>query len=275
MLEIVRRSIASAAGERRQASPGSGRGLARVRDGLSVGPEWQQPAYGEYYARSADVYAVVRRRDAEGAGRPVERAHPVQRLLERPNPWWSGGDLVGATETYLSLWGAAFWRLDRSESGAVTEIWPIRPDRVRVVRDGRGGAHQRGAHLDARARVRAVLRGRRPGHGRAAAARPLQEDGDLAMATTTQRERIATLESAIDAHDREHQLLERLWTQRLIAIEDRLANIEEALQTRLGAPLSNARLSKRDVGLASGSAALATIAWLLLEQLGALAARGG
>ena len=95
------------------------------------------------------------------------------------------------------------------------------------------------------------------------------------MATTTQRERIATLESAIDAHDREHELLERLWTQRLIAIEDRLANIEEALQTRLGAPLSNARLSKRDVGLASGSAALVTIAWLLLEQLGALAARGG
>ena len=62
MLEIVRRSIASAAGERRQASPGSGRGLARVRDGLSVGPEWQQPAYGEYYARSADVYAAVRLR---------------------------------------------------------------------------------------------------------------------------------------------------------------------------------------------------------------------
>ena len=95
------------------------------------------------------------------------------------------------------------------------------------------------------------------------------------MATTTQRERIATLESAIEAHDREHQLLERLWTQRLIAIEDRLANIEEALQARLGAPLPNARLSKRDVGVAGGSAALATILWLILEQLGALAARGG
>ena len=140
---------------------------------------------------------------------------------------------------------------------------------------GAGDAHQRGAHLDARPRIRAVLRGRRPGHGRAAAARPLQEDDDLTMATTTQRERIATLESAIEAHDREHQLLERLWTQRLIAIEERLANIEEALQAWRGAPLPGARLSKRDVGLASGSAALATIGWLLLEQLGALAARGG
>ncbi|MDE2766377.1 MAG: hypothetical protein OXI25_08125 [Chloroflexota bacterium] len=95
------------------------------------------------------------------------------------------------------------------------------------------------------------------------------------MATTTQRERIATLESEIEAHDREHQLLERLWTQRLIAIEDRLANIEEALQTRLGAPLPGVRLSKRDVRVAGGSAALAAILWLLIEQLGALAARGG
>ena len=83
------------------------------------------------------------------------------------------------------------------------------------------------------------------------------------------------MESAIEAHDREHQLLERLWTQRLIAIEGRLASIEEALQARLGAPLSHARLSKRDVGVAGGSAALAAILWLLLEQLGALAARGG
>ncbi|MDE2764996.1 MAG: phage portal protein [Chloroflexota bacterium] len=154
MLENVRKTIISAAGGRRQAAAGPGRGLARIRDGVSAGPEWQQPAYGEYYARSADVYAavrlraesvarprlVVRRRDAEGAARPVEPAHPVQRLLERPNPWWSGGDLIGATETYLSLWGAAFWRLDRGEASAAAEIWPLRPDHVRVVRQTPGGA---------------------------------------------------------------------------------------------------------------------------------------
>ena len=154
MLENVRKTITGAAGGRRQAGPGAGRGLARIRDGVSAGPEWQQPAYGEYYARSADVYAavrlraesvarpriVVRRRDAEGAGRPVEPSHPVQRLLERPNPWWRGGDLIGATETYLSLWGAAFWRIDRGETGAAAEVWPLRPDRVRVVREAPGGA---------------------------------------------------------------------------------------------------------------------------------------
>ena len=95
------------------------------------------------------------------------------------------------------------------------------------------------------------------------------------MATTiTQKERIATLESASEAHDREHQLLERLWAQRLAAIEDRLANIEEMLRGAPGALLPNGRLSKRDVGVAGGSAALATIAWLLLERLGALATLG-
>ena len=116
-----------------------------------VGPEWQQTVYGEYYARSADVYAAVKlradsvarpplvvyQRDQRGARRPVGPAHPVQRLLDHVNEWWSPGDLVRATETYLSLWGSEFWYLGRSEGGEVSEIWPLRPDRVRIIREGK------------------------------------------------------------------------------------------------------------------------------------------
>ncbi len=117
----------------------------------SVGPEWQSTVYGEYYARSVDVYAAVKLRaeavsrpplqvrqtDSAGAARWVGPDHPVQRLLDRVNGWWSRSDLLIATETHLCLWGAAFWRLGRSspDAGTPDEIWPLRPDRVRVVRD--------------------------------------------------------------------------------------------------------------------------------------------
>ena len=125
--------------------------LRRLARDAGVGPEWQSPAYGEYYARSVDVYAAVRlraeavsrpplqvrRMDASGVSRWVGPEHPAQRLLDRVNGWWSRSDLLIATETHLCLWGAAFWRLVRSDGGAgmPDEIWALRPDRVRVVRD--------------------------------------------------------------------------------------------------------------------------------------------
>ena len=118
-----------------------------------AGPEWQSTGYGEYYARSADVYAAVKLRaeaasrpplqvreiDASGTARWVGPEHPVQRLLDTVNGWWSRSDLLIATETYLCLWGAAFWYLGHSgkasSSATPDEIWALRPDRVRVVRD--------------------------------------------------------------------------------------------------------------------------------------------
>ena len=65
---------------------------------------------------------------------PVGEAHPVQQLLDKVNRWYSRGELWRASETYLSLWGSAFWALDRDEAGR-WEIWPLHPDRVRVLPD--------------------------------------------------------------------------------------------------------------------------------------------
>ena len=127
--------------------------LRTLQPDRGIGPEWQSPVYGEYYARSVDVYAAVKLR-AEAAARPplVVRLrdsagnlaeapidHPVQRLLTDGNPWWSRAGVMIATETYLSLWGAAFWFLGHSGNsrGTPDELWPLRPDRVRVVRDAK------------------------------------------------------------------------------------------------------------------------------------------
>ena len=108
--------------------------------------DWKtENSYGEYYARSAPVYSAIKlRQDAVAGvplqvcgpeGRPVEPGHPARRLLDRPNPFWTHGDLWRATETYLGLWGSAYWGLERDDRGQPFEMWPLRPDRVRVVPD--------------------------------------------------------------------------------------------------------------------------------------------
>ena len=113
--------------------------------GLGTGAGWTPLSYGEYYARSAPVYSAIKlRQDAVAGvplrvcgpeGRPVEPGHPARRLLDRPNPFWTRGDLWRATETYLGLWGSAYWGLERNDRGQPFEMWPLRPDRVRVVPD--------------------------------------------------------------------------------------------------------------------------------------------
>jgi HK97 family phage portal protein len=75
--------------------------------------------------------------DAEAAPAPAGHDDPLQRLLDNPNPIWSAAELWRSTETSLLLWGSAFWSIERGSSGAVTELWPLRADRVKVLPDAR------------------------------------------------------------------------------------------------------------------------------------------
>ena len=137
---------------------GGAAGWAQTAFGAQAG--WAQTAFGEYYPRSAVVYAAIKVRqdaiarlplrvlrripasrqrmdgvNARAGGELVGADHPLQRLLDSPNPFWSRSDLWRATETYLSLWGAAFWALERDENGSIAEIWPLRPDKMRPIPD--------------------------------------------------------------------------------------------------------------------------------------------
>ena len=73
-------------------------------DGFSgSGTGWARTEYGEYYATSVSVYAAVKlraealsrpplqvyRRDAQGIRLPVEQTHPMQRLFDRVNHWFT------------------------------------------------------------------------------------------------------------------------------------------------------------------------------------------
>ena len=112
-----------------------------------VGPEWAKPIYGTYYAKSVSVYTAIKLRSA-GVTRPplrvyqgtpdkkteVPPTHPLAMLLTKVNPFWTRGDLLRATSTYLDLWGSCFWVLTKqSPSSPPTEIWPARPDKMRII----------------------------------------------------------------------------------------------------------------------------------------------
>ena len=120
--------------------------------GLAGADDWAPSHYASYFATSAPVYSAVRLR-ADAVARPplmvyrrvaaagvphrerVGPEHPAQRLLDRVNPHWTGGDLWRATETYLNLYGVAYWSVERDDLGMPVELWPLRPDRVRLVPD--------------------------------------------------------------------------------------------------------------------------------------------
>ena len=121
----------------------SARDVDRYKETAGTGQDWARSAYGEYYATSVPIYSAIKvRSDALARpqvlvlrdGEPVPSVHPVQRLMDRVNRWYSRGDLWRATEIYLGLWGSAFWAIERDQRGQ-WEIWPLRPDRVRILPD--------------------------------------------------------------------------------------------------------------------------------------------
>ena len=84
----------------------------------------------------------------------------------------------------------------------------------------------------------------------------------------TQKERLAALEAENEAHTREHELTDRVWSAKLDAIDARLKGIERFL---LDAPsqASDAyegwRLHRRDLMIISGSAGITSLVWLFVE----------
>lgn len=64
--------------------------------------------------------------------------HPALSVLQHVNDLMTFYDLIEATQVYLELVGEAFWViLRRGNTGEPVEIWPIRPDWVKVIPDGK------------------------------------------------------------------------------------------------------------------------------------------
>lgn len=97
------------------------------------------------YARSTWPYvAITRIAEAcslvpfevyrlKGETRVQQIDHPLERLLRTPNAFTSGFELLESTFGFLELTGNAYWYLAGEPGGAPRELWPLRPDRVRIV----------------------------------------------------------------------------------------------------------------------------------------------
>lgn len=60
---------------------------------------------------------------------------PALTLLAKPNPFWTGQELLELTQMHLDLVGEAFWVLNTTRAGLPGEIWPVPPQRIRILTD--------------------------------------------------------------------------------------------------------------------------------------------
>lgn len=69
----------------------------------------------------------------EGEQRTGVERHPLEALLDAPNPYMSRFELFEQTVGMLELTGNAYWFL--AGNGVPEQIWPLRPDRISIVPD--------------------------------------------------------------------------------------------------------------------------------------------
>lgn len=104
-------------------------------------------AQSQVYAQSPWVYAAVNRiaeacalvplkvYRVQGEERLEVARHPLEVLLDAPNPYTSRFELFEQTIGMLELTGNAYWYLVGDANGVPAQIWTLRPDRVSIVPD--------------------------------------------------------------------------------------------------------------------------------------------
>ena len=129
-----------------QKSVTTGQILPRWQDGRPMWSEWStDKAIRDGFKASTWVYACVYRLMKAAASVPwkvsrqvkqgeweVVPNHPLQLLLEQPNPFMSGQDLIERMTAHLYLGGNGLWTKVRA-GGVVAELWPIGPEGIRPV----------------------------------------------------------------------------------------------------------------------------------------------
>lgn len=90
----------------------------------------------EGYARNAVAYRCVRLIAEAAASAPLKvgpHDHPLAALLARPNPEQTGTELLEAFYGHLQVSGNAFLEAASLEDTPPSELYVLRPDRMRVI----------------------------------------------------------------------------------------------------------------------------------------------
>lgn len=102
------------------------------------------------YMRNAVAYACVQKIASGVASVDIDVAkyvgnekveleeHPLYELIERPNPRQSGAELFRAITSHKKISGNAYILKLPLGSTEPTELWALRPDRIRIINNSRG-----------------------------------------------------------------------------------------------------------------------------------------
>lgn len=105
--------------------------------------------YGNYLASSNDIYSVVSQRArllsslqlrffrGRGSDKAEDTNHPAVKLFQRVNPHWTTERLARMDEMSMGVWGESYWAVE-GPRGNPTELWWLKPPRVRPVPDETG-----------------------------------------------------------------------------------------------------------------------------------------
>jgi HK97 family phage portal protein len=81
----------------------------------------------------ASLPLVLYRRTAAGRERATE--HPLYEVLhEQPNPEQTAMELRELIVSHVAGWGNAYVEIEWTQAGRVRALWPLRPDRMRILR---------------------------------------------------------------------------------------------------------------------------------------------
>lgn len=80
--------------------------------------------------KTASTTAQVKMQLLDRETEEVIPDHPMAQLLDRPNALMTEYDFWASVVVYLKLSGNAYYLKNRNEAGAVTGLWPLRPDWV-------------------------------------------------------------------------------------------------------------------------------------------------
>lgn len=116
-----------------------------VHNSTYFGDSYRVAEHETMYQQSPYVYVAVNRiaeaaalvplrvLQVQGEQRVEVLRHPLEILLDNPNPMLSRFELFEQTIGFLELTGNAYWFLVGDSQGRPTQIWPLRPDRVTIV----------------------------------------------------------------------------------------------------------------------------------------------
>lgn len=118
--------------------------VAELGSGDPLYPDQNFNSYADHaFGRNELVYACIMEKAtslpeaplrvyaADGMGEPKEQ-HPLRTLIASPNPLMTEFELMEMLAIHLDLAGNGFWEIVLDRAGRPLELWPLRPDRVRI-----------------------------------------------------------------------------------------------------------------------------------------------